>query len=72
MFNKFCTWIIKGYTGADSGGGGPGSTPPKKRERTREGRKYVHQEGTAADPVESDLMSYIFFFFTFFGNHKDL
>ena len=33
---------------------------------------YVYQEGTAADldPVETDLMSFIiFFFFTFFGNH---
>ena len=25
----------------------------KKKEREREGRKYVHQEGTAADPVET-------------------
>ena len=41
--------------------------PPLKAERERErerGRKYVHQEGTAADPVEKVLMS--LFLFTFF------
>ena len=29
--------------------------PPPKKKRQRE--KYVHQEGTAADPVEAVLMS---------------
>ena len=44
--------------------------PPKRRERERERErkrerereKYVHQEGTAVDPVEKVLMSFLFFF----------
>ena len=37
---------------------------PKSKERERGGGgKYVHQEGTAADPEEKVLMSFLFFFY---------
>ena len=57
------------FTCADSGGGAPGARPlseERERERERE-REYVHQEGTATDPVETVLVK--FFFLTFFGSH---
>ena len=52
-----------------------GAPPPKSLEREREGgetereterAKFVYQEGTAADPVEKVLMTFLFFLFTFF------
>ena len=45
------------------GGRVPQNPPKPARERERE-REYVHQEGTAAAPVEKDLMS-LFFIYIF-------
>ena len=50
------------YTGAVSEGGALGATPPPSRNREKEGRKYVYQGGTPADPVEAVLISYLFIF----------
>ena len=45
--------------GAYSGGGAPEPRPPLPQERKREkGIKYVHQEGMAANTVETVLMSF--------------
>ena len=38
----------------------------EERETETERAKFVYQEGTAADPVEKVLMSFLFFLFTFF------